>query len=160
MKFCGKCGKELFDEAVICPGCGCATDVQAPPAGISNPTVLLNQLSEKVKINAIIWFVIAGIQIALGIFVNWVVLIVGVLNIISAIGDLQYSKEVLVKPVGIVKKFEPLAMPIIVLVYNFLIGGIIGVAGSVYYLVAIRGFVLGNRAAFDAFEREYASENL
>ncbi len=23
MKFCEKCGKELLDEAVICPGCGC-----------------------------------------------------------------------------------------------------------------------------------------
>ena len=22
MKFCQKCGKELLDEAVICPGCG------------------------------------------------------------------------------------------------------------------------------------------
>ena len=26
MKYCTKCGKELFDEAVICPGCGCATE--------------------------------------------------------------------------------------------------------------------------------------
>ena len=25
MKYCSKCGKELFDEAVICPGCGCPT---------------------------------------------------------------------------------------------------------------------------------------
>ena len=24
MKYCTKCGKELRDEAVICPGCGCA----------------------------------------------------------------------------------------------------------------------------------------
>ena len=23
MKFCSKCGKELLDEAVICPNCGC-----------------------------------------------------------------------------------------------------------------------------------------
>ena len=30
MKYCTKCGKELFDEAVICPGCGCA--VEAPEA--------------------------------------------------------------------------------------------------------------------------------
>lgn len=26
MKFCSKCGKELYDEAVICPGCGCPVD--------------------------------------------------------------------------------------------------------------------------------------
>ena len=25
MKFCTKCGKELLDEAIICPGCGCPT---------------------------------------------------------------------------------------------------------------------------------------
>ena len=24
MKYCSKCGKELRDEAVFCPGCGCA----------------------------------------------------------------------------------------------------------------------------------------
>ena len=24
MKYCTKCGKELFDEAVVCTGCGCA----------------------------------------------------------------------------------------------------------------------------------------
>jgi len=24
MKYCEKCGKEIMDEAVICPGCGCA----------------------------------------------------------------------------------------------------------------------------------------
>jgi hypothetical protein len=26
MKYCSKCGKELFDEAVICVNCGCAVD--------------------------------------------------------------------------------------------------------------------------------------
>ncbi len=34
MKFCSHCGKELLDEAVMCPGCGCmvaAAPVQAIP---------------------------------------------------------------------------------------------------------------------------------
>lgn len=26
MKYCAKCGKELVDDAVICTGCGCATE--------------------------------------------------------------------------------------------------------------------------------------
>ena len=26
MKYCTKCGKELIDEAVVCPHCGCATE--------------------------------------------------------------------------------------------------------------------------------------
>lgn len=24
MKYCSKCGKELVDEAIVCPNCGCA----------------------------------------------------------------------------------------------------------------------------------------
>ena len=33
MKYCSKCGKELFDEAIVCPGCGCPVEgasVEAP----------------------------------------------------------------------------------------------------------------------------------
>lgn len=26
MKFCQKCGKEIMDEAVVCPGCGCSVE--------------------------------------------------------------------------------------------------------------------------------------
>ena len=28
MKYCQKCGKELMDEAVVCPGCGCPQGAQ------------------------------------------------------------------------------------------------------------------------------------
>lgn len=30
MKYCTYCGKELFDEAVICPGCGCKAEYNQP----------------------------------------------------------------------------------------------------------------------------------
>ena len=30
MKFCSKCGKEILEEAIVCPNCGCA---------VVNPTV-------------------------------------------------------------------------------------------------------------------------
>ena len=33
MKFCSKCGRELFDEAIICPGCGCYAPPPPPRAG-------------------------------------------------------------------------------------------------------------------------------
>lgn len=26
MKFCSKCGKEMVDEAVVCPSCGCSVE--------------------------------------------------------------------------------------------------------------------------------------
>ena len=37
MKFCTHCGKEIFDEAVICPGCGCAVQNQAAPVKVAVP---------------------------------------------------------------------------------------------------------------------------
>ncbi len=39
MKFCQHCGKEIMDEAVICPGCGCATGAQNPVAVNPDDTV-------------------------------------------------------------------------------------------------------------------------
>lgn len=30
MKFCTHCGKQLYDEAIICPGCGCAVQRKVP----------------------------------------------------------------------------------------------------------------------------------
>ena len=55
-------------------------------------------------------------------------------------------------PKDIIKATKPLAVPIIVLVYNILIGGIIGIAGSIYYLIAIRNFVIENESYFAQFD--------
>lgn len=50
MKYCSKCGKEIVDEAVICPGCGCAqgNNVQN---NIANSNVQGNDVSQS-KVNA------------------------------------------------------------------------------------------------------------
>ena len=146
MKFCTKCGKELFDEAVICPGCGCA--VSAAPAQTKRAD-LIHKLTEKVKNNAIIWLVIGILQVLAGVFGEWLVLIVGVLNIVSSVQDMNYSKQLPENPTGIIQKFEPLTGPIITLVYNLVLGGVVGVIGSIYYFVGIRNFVMENRAAFE-----------
>ena len=61
---------------------------------------------------------------------------------------MQYSKTLLENPTGIVAKFEPLTGPIITLIYNLIIGGVIGVVGSIYYFVAIRNYVMENKRSF------------
>ena len=98
--------------------------------------------------NGIIWFIIAGIQIIIGVCGTIVPLIVGVLNIISAINDLKLSKQVLVDQGGIVKSCEPMTSTIVTLVYNAVVGAVIGIGGSMYYMFAIRKFVLDNKEAF------------
>ncbi len=154
MKYCSHCGKELLDEAVICPNCGCATGYRASGQAQGNRASLVAELANKVKINGIIWLCIAGVQIILGITFNWILLIIGALNIYSGIQNLQYSNTVIENPTGIVQRFEPLTSPIITLIYNLLFGGVIGVVGSIYYLACIRGFVLNNRQAFEEIEAQ------
>ena len=39
MKFCSKCGKEIMDEAIVCPNCGCAVVNPGMPQQISNDQV-------------------------------------------------------------------------------------------------------------------------
>lgn len=38
MKFCSKCGKEIMDEAAICPHCGCAV-TNSPAAEADAPNM-------------------------------------------------------------------------------------------------------------------------
>ncbi len=151
MKYCTHCGNELLDEAVICMKCGCAAGAQKAQSAYlfaDNNSALLDTLSQRIKINGIIWLVIGILQIAGGIFINWILLIPGVLNIISSVNDINYSKTLLEDPTGIIKRFEPLTGPIITLVYNLIIGGVIGVIGSIYYFIAIRSFVMENKSSF------------
>ena len=155
MKFCTHCGKELMDEAVICVGCGCAVsngNAQAARMSVDR-NELLNTLSQRVNTNSIIWLVIGILQIIGGLFFSWFLLIVGALNIISSVQDMQYSKALLNDPRGIVAKFEPIVEPIITLVYNLVIGGVIGVVGSIYYFVAIRSFVMENKTFFASLDQ-------
>ena len=67
---------------------------------------------------------------------------------------MQYSKVLLKNPKGIIAKFEPLTGPIITLIYNLIIGGVIGVVGSIYYFVAIRNYVMENKQFFASFDAE------
>ena len=145
--FCNKCGKEIQGDVNFCNSCG------NPLNGVgNNAEKLLHQLSERYKINGIIWIVVAVIQIILGIFVNWVCLIIGVLNIISAIQDIIFSGKMLKNPNGIVDKVRPLVGAILILIYNVIFGGVLGIAGSIYYLVCIRNFVMKNEGEFKSLE--------
>lgn len=153
MKYCTHCGKEIMDDAVICVGCGCAVAGQAQTVyGAVDCSSLISTLAQRMNINGIIWLVIGILQIIGGLAINWFLLIVGVLNIISAVQDMNYSKALPENPTGIIAKFEPLTGPIITLVYNLVIGGVIGVVGSIYYFVAIRNYVMENKQAFASLD--------
>lgn len=157
---CKQCGRNFSEHAAMCPYCN--IPLSAPKAKPVNtrkepaiPEILLS-LSQKVNTNGIIWLLVGILQIVIGIIPilmgNYAlpyILIVGVLNIIVGCRDMRYSKVLLCYPGEILERFTPLAGPIITLVYNGIFGGVFGVAGSVYYLVAIRGYVMRNKEQFE-----------
>lgn len=148
------------------PGAGGVPPYQQMPYGQNDyhaatyqsaQTFPVTELSKKVRTEAIIWFCIAGYQIILG-FVNLMIgdyalapglllFFIAGLNIFGASKDLQYSKDVLVKPVGIVAKYKPVTGLIVTLVYNLCFGGILGVIGAVFSFMT-REYVLRNEASF------------
>lgn len=161
-RYCTYCGNEVNENAVVCVKCGCAipgASTHSSQGGYTHvtPVSIVDTITQRIKTNGIIWIVISAIQILLGIFLNWTFLIVGVLNLVSSIQDLKYSKEFPNRPVGIVAKVKPIATAIVVLVYNLIVGGIIGVAGSIYYFVAVRSYVLENEQAFLEIENQYCA---
>ena len=79
MKYCSKCGKELLDEAVVCPGCGCA---------VGNPNqayITINPVPVKKDSKAPIILGIVGIIFA------WLFALVG--HVTSIIGIILGIKE-------------------------------------------------------------------
>lgn len=174
--FCRHCGAQLGNDALYCPRCGSPIETNHQRTGPSSYASVNNSapqtqnlvktLSSRIKTESIIWLVIGILQIVLGsctalmsiiwrtgLTVWWLMLVVGPLNIIASITDFRFSKAILVKPVGIVKKLKPLGGPIFSLVYNLTIGGVIGVGGSIYHLIWVRGFVLENETQFLAIEK-------
>lgn len=139
---------------------------------------LLQRLSGKVHANAIIWLVIASLQVLIGFFnlaigialvldydygttnviTGIFVLIVAVMNYVVAARDMKYSKRILNQPTGIVARFTPIGGYIGTLIYNIFFGGIIGIAGSVYGLV-IRNFVISNSQYFESIEQQYYQQH-
>lgn len=184
MKYCVHCGKELLDEAVICPGCGCETGYRRL-APVRKTDYRVDELSRKIRIYGIFWIILASFQILfflillvlsqLPVFRQssksfWFVGIIGVLNLIAAIKDVRYSGKIQRDPSGIVRKFEPLAGAVVELIWNagVALGGLIdggllsglicgvGAGLSIYYLAGIRGFVMRNRKVYEEYDRKKA----
>ena len=157
-KFCSNCGNEVHENAVVCIKCGCAIpQTDASKQFASQKKSILDVVSQRIQINGIIWLAVGALQIILGILdirENWFLLLVGAINLVYGVVDLKYSKDCLVRPIGIVKQAKPLVRTVIVLVYNLLIGAIIGVAGSIYYLVAVRAYILENEREFLEIEQQ------
>lgn len=57
MKYCNKCGKELLDEAIMCPGCG--TYIETAPAAPSHTAYVPPKRSKKPVVLGVIAVIVA-----------------------------------------------------------------------------------------------------
>ena len=142
MKFCKTCGYGMDESAEVCTNCNSAMDEVNTMSDDK-----LKELSNRIKINGIIWLIIGICQV-----LSFVCAIVGVLNIISAIRDIKTSKTIFTYRVGLVEAYTPVVAPIIVFIYNLIFGGIIGIAGSLFYFFGIRGYVMDNKEYFNTLK--------
>ena len=78
--FCSKCGKEIMDEAVICPGCGCVVQGEK-----------FNQATSIQNSNKVSTSLILGI---VGIVFAWIFALIGhITSIISIVLGIKEYKE-------------------------------------------------------------------
>ena len=78
MKFCSKCGQQLFDEAVICPACGCPTENQSnftASRASTNEIIAIRAFSEKATVIRNLGIVAAILMFGIGIIFSIVILI-------------------------------------------------------------------------------------
>lgn len=184
--YCTHCGTKMYDQDAYCSNCGeraiMINAVHSRGAVTSarqavvedyayTPTInarlemtestLIRKISNRVKVNGIIWLAIGIIQIGLGIEFEWVwTFVVGILNMISSIKEIRFSNRIKKAPVGIVEGYKPLVGPIITMLYNLFVGGVIGAIGSIYYFAGIRSLVMNNQSLLIKMEKDYKNKYL
>ena len=77
MKYCEKCGKEILDDAIICPGCGCMVGNNGIKTG-QPAYVNDNKKAQKSLILGIIGIVVAWFFALAGHIVSILGIVIGV----------------------------------------------------------------------------------
>lgn len=187
-KYCSKCGQELEAGAKFCQKCGQTVsngqNMQQPTVQQQvNVTPqsqmyqyqqnVIQQLSSKVKVAGVMWIIVACIQYILSlVFVvisfsdnilfliqSIMMLVIAVINTFIAVRYFKYSKEIQMRPIGIIAKYSSVGGCIGLLFYSILFGGLIGLIGAIYALV-IRGFVKRNEIQFAQVEQQFMEKGV
>lgn len=76
--FCSKCGKEIMDEAVVCPNCGCATNnyaTQPTTNTYSDDYLTIKQFSEQARTLRNLGIAAAVLMFGIGIIFTIIILV-------------------------------------------------------------------------------------
>lgn len=139
--FCSKCGKEIMDEAVVCPNCGCATNnynsqrqqpVHTTVNTYSDDYLTIKQFSEQARILRNLGIAAAICMFGIGIIFT-IIIFVKQKNI--KIPEIQTTNPAELAEFETAKRRYKLAnqlsgLPIIALALCFAIGFLIGMFSS------------------------------
>ncbi|MDE6470795.1 MAG: zinc ribbon domain-containing protein [Eubacterium sp.] len=153
-KYCCHCGKEINPNAEVCLNCGMAirkttvSNTSVSTNNVSTKEEAFKKLAEYEKTAAIIWFVIAAVQIIGGMFTYFTPVLVGLWNIYIGVSRMKYSKSLSEMPDGVYENFEKQGTSnIIFLIVNIVLGGLIG-GIALGFDIYIRKFVMDNEEYF------------
>ena len=141
-------------------------NVKQPNDNFQNETMekpdnaIISQIVDKEKISLIIWAVIAGCQIFIGLFIYDVAFYVGIWNVVACIMSYNFCKKIQKSSIGIYDHYNNnLIACIVFLLINLFAGGVIGVAGAGYDLY-VRNFAMKNKDKLIALEEYEKSQNV
>jgi hypothetical protein len=197
MPFCEKCGKEIKDGDRFCTRCGaqvvsdtfknhnnCNSNDALQPvynnsnyAYVSNPTdvncqkLCIDLLIKKIKTEAVVWIIVASIQIIISIvYIRFgikihignssddigstlvisalIMIAIAIINYISAYKNFLHIKAIMSGCYDILEHYVPIRNMVFVLVYNLMFTGLVGAVGAIFGFLT-RNFIIKNKVVFD-----------
>lgn len=168
IRFCEQCGAEIIQGAVYCSNCGNKIDYAIPEnrdtetyewQGLfQNGIHVIHKISSKEKISTGIWVGIACVQALLG-FIFHFAWLAALWNFLACFMNYRFIKKMNVYPVGVYTHYNDLLFSIIsTMIFNIVVGGIIGVIGGIYDLT-IRSYAMQNKEALLCVDAVYTQNS-
>ncbi len=144
--YCSNCGNKLKENARFCTACGTSSEGVVPKKTNKEKQRVLDELYKKENISKTIWIGVGIFQAIFGIMWDqYFLIMVGAWNVFAG-----FSRTInIYDNIHLVEEYdESLGTIIVFLIINLVIGGVIGVVGSIYDLT-IRDYVLKNREVLE-----------
>ncbi len=157
-KSCPFCAETVLTAAKKCKHCGEFLDpvlIRSQSQGAVSATTpaqpdeaIIRRIHDWEHLSSILWIVLGAIQIVAGLALAGVPTMVGVANVVGGIQSRKLLRRILNRDTTIPDEYQPVVWMVIVGIFNFVLGGVIGIGLTIFDFV-IRDKVLSNRQLFN-----------